>query len=319
MKKKSFFVIVIAILFIVIGFGISRNIAVVSATTVGQQLLTPETGWTKYDDADSMITYTKVDRTAASADGTTSSAVGLAFKFEFYGTKLRVLGHGYSQGTITIDGKDYSITSNGIYNYDLIIFEKLDLELETHTVSFKTTGTAWVTAFQIDDTGHLVDSSAVATTDISLDKTSLDMKVGEQNKLTAKVTPDNATKKDITWTSSDESVATVDSQGNITSKKEGQAIITATTTDGSNLSAKCTVVVAQPGRAILRITMVNNERKEFDISSDEISKFVEWYNKNSNPSYSITETSNIKPFSSRTDYIAHDKISSFEVNQYTNN
>lgn len=63
--------------------------------------------------------------------------------------------------------------------------------------------------------------------------------------------------------------------------------------------------------------MVNNDRKEYDLSNAEISKFVDWYNKNSSPSYSVVETSNIKPFNSRTDYVAHDKIASFEVNQYT--
>ena len=50
------------------------------------------------------------------------------------------------------------------------------------------------------------------------------------------VLPANAYNKDISYTSSDEKVAQVDSSGKVTALKEGNAIITATTKDGSNLS-----------------------------------------------------------------------------------
>ena len=66
---------------------------------------------------------------------------------------------------------------------------------------------------------------------------------GESVQLTATVKPDNATDKSVTWSSSDESVATVDATGLVKSIKVGSATITATTADGSNLSANCLVTV----------------------------------------------------------------------------
>ena len=51
------------------------------------------------------------------------------------------------------------------------------------------------------------------------------------------------TNKSVTWTSSNEEVATVDENGMITAVKVGEATITATTTDGTNLSASCKVIV----------------------------------------------------------------------------
>ncbi|AGX43266.1 Ig-like domain-containing protein [Clostridium saccharobutylicum] len=73
---------------------------------------------------------------------------------------------------------------------------------------------------------------------ISLDKLSMNLNVGESQQLTATTTPASV---GVTWSSSDTSVATVDSTGKVTGVKEGQAIITATTADG--LTATCTATV----------------------------------------------------------------------------
>lgn len=55
--------------------------------------------------------------------------------------------------------------------------------------------------------------------------------------LTANVSPTNATNKSVTWTSSNETVATVDGNGLVTGKIAGSATITATATDGSNIKS----------------------------------------------------------------------------------
>ena len=85
--------------------------------------------------------------------------------------------------------------------------------------------------------------SVVYITSISLNETSAELIEGEYLQLYATVLPDNATNKEISWTTSNSSVATVTSNGIVEAKTLGSAIITATTTDGSGLSASCVVTV----------------------------------------------------------------------------
>ena len=88
-----------------------------------------------------------------------------------------------------------------------------------------------------------VEPASVHPAAVALDKTSLDLYVGDSETLTATVTPANAGNKKVTWSSSDESVATVSSKGEVTAVAEGKATITVTTQDGG-LTATCTVNVA---------------------------------------------------------------------------
>ena len=78
---------------------------------------------------------------------------------------------------------------------------------------------------------------------ITLDKTEIRLEATETATLVATVLPELTTNKSVTWTSSNEAVATVDVNGVVTAVKVGEAIITATTVDGSNLSASCKVTV----------------------------------------------------------------------------
>ncbi|WP_336286260.1 phage tail tube protein [Cronobacter dublinensis] len=83
----------------------------------------------------------------------------------------------------------------------------------------------------------------VAVTGVSLDKTTLKIQLGDTATLTATVEPANATNQAVKWSSSDETVATVDDAGQVKGKMEGTADITATTVDG-NKTATCAVTVA---------------------------------------------------------------------------
>jgi len=87
-------------------------------------------------------------------------------------------------------------------------------------------------------------STTVAVTGVSLNKTSTTLTVGETETLTATVVPTNATNKNVSWTSSNTSVASV-SNGVITAKAAGTATITVKTADGSK-TATCTVTVNAP-------------------------------------------------------------------------
>ena len=64
--------------------------------------------------------------------------------------------------------------------------------------------------------------------------------------LTANITPDNATVRNVTWTSSDPSIATVDEQGEVVGIAAGKVKITATSTDGNNVKGVAWVYVTSP-------------------------------------------------------------------------
>lgn len=70
---------------------------------------------------------------------------------------------------------------------------------------------------------------------ITLSQTSVSLKATETVRLTATVAPETATVKDVTWTSDNPKVATVDENGVITAVAVGEAVITATATDGSGV------------------------------------------------------------------------------------
>lgn len=78
---------------------------------------------------------------------------------------------------------------------------------------------------------------------ITLDKTSLTVAEGTEFGLVATVLPDDATDKSVAWSSTDESIAIVDSNGHVKVVGSGVCHIVAATTDGSNLKATCTLNV----------------------------------------------------------------------------
>ena len=87
-----------------------------------------------------------------------------------------------------------------------------------------------------------VTDNAIPATSIELDADNKTMKVGDKAKLTATVKPADTTDK-VTWKSSNEKVATVDADGNITALSAGTAEITAT---AGSVSAACKVTVKAP-------------------------------------------------------------------------
>ena len=113
-------------------------------------------------------------------------------------------------------------------------------------------GTATITAKAGDQTATCkvtVKSGFVEVTSITLDKTSLSLKVNQEETLTATVKPDNATDKTVTWTSSNTSVATVN-DGKVKGIKAGTAVITA---KAGSKSAKCNVTVTADAVPVIKL------------------------------------------------------------------
>ena len=86
-----------------------------------------------------------------------------------------------------------------------------------------------------------VTEAAVKVESIEIDEKTVNIREGEEYKLNVTVLPEDATDVKLTFTSSNEEIASVDAEGNITAKKKGSAVITVSTE--GEIKASCTVNV----------------------------------------------------------------------------
>jgi len=142
--------------------------------TIGQALTAPETGWKRYDDTDSRISY---NGTWVTSSGNSSyynnlmhysSVPGSKVLFKFYGTKLRIISQLFSVSDtdtiIMIDGIQYTYTeySSSSNIYQALVFEITNLSLGNHIVSIITSDDCSTSkycrldAIDIDSNGFLI-------------------------------------------------------------------------------------------------------------------------------------------------------------------
>ena len=117
--------------------------------------------------------------------------------------------------------------------------------VEDGLVSAISTGTAIITAATLDGlkTASCIVNVVNPVTGIELDVQELDLIVGDEALLVATVSPSDATNKNVTWASSDKTIATVN-DGLVKAKAPGSVIITAITLDGMK-TASCTINITQ--------------------------------------------------------------------------
>ena len=137
----------------------------------------------------------------------------------------------------TTDSKDISWSSNN---------EAVATVSEDGTVTAKSVGTALITATSTNGKTAsctvTVEKKLIPITEVLIDKSSATLTEGDSTTLTATVLPENTTdRKDISWSSSNNDIATVDTTGHVEAKKAGTVIITATSSNGK--TAECTVTV----------------------------------------------------------------------------
>ena len=137
-----------------------------------------------------------------------------------------------------------------------ITWESSDESVATVDVNGKVTGlsagttTITVTATNTADPTKTTGAACVVTvnnvmpTEITLDKASAALTVGDETTLTATVLPENTTNKAVTWESDNESVATVDVNGKVIAVGVGDATITTASVADPTKTATCTVSVA---------------------------------------------------------------------------
>ncbi len=104
---------------------------------------------------------------------------------------------------------------------------------QTFPVATGETATAETSAQPINLTATTHVTVTTAVESISFDKTEGVLTVGNTHQIKATVSPKNASDQTLTWASSDESIATVDSSGNVAAKAAGSATITASVGDVS--------------------------------------------------------------------------------------
>lgn len=104
---------------------------------------------------------------------------------------------------------------------------------------------------------------------IELNENSIQLENGKATKLTTTITPENAFNKKVTWETSDSTVATVDSNGNVKAISVGTAIITAKTRNEK--IAKCTIIVKNP---IIEATELKLNKTEIKLEENKTEKLI---------------------------------------------
>ena len=124
-------------------------------------------------------------------------------------------------------------------------------------VTAKSVGTATISAVSEDGDKEAecevtVVAKVVPLTSISISPTTLSMTIGDKNTLKPNFEPTDATNTEVTWTSSNTSVAAVSSSGIVTANSEGTATITASNGD---IKGTCIVTVSKPVVSVKSVTL----------------------------------------------------------------
>jgi len=147
-----------------------------------------------------------------------------------------------------------NVTLNGVSESELITGPKMmamDTDYNDKGIVYGSLCHVWFT----------FSDPRVAVSGVSVKPTSLNLEVGELYTLTATVSPSNAGNRDVTWSSSNEAVATVDNYGKVKGVGPGSATITVKTAEGGK-TATCKVTVT--GSAV-SVTGVSLDKTSLEI------------------------------------------------------
>ena len=323
------------------------------AATVGQKLTSPEAGWQRINDTNPNIVYVghayKNDYGSNTYDGDMhySSTGSQYYTFKFKGTKFRLISFANidrsTTNYVSIDNgtietfSAYSSAFGASGSGNVLLYEKTGLSDSVHTVkvSYPAISTpsagkyfSGLDAIDIDDTGYLVGyyapTNLIATGGNAKVDLSWDPVEGAASYIVKRSLTTGGPYEIITTTS-----AITYTDSNVTNGTTYYYVVSAEVngieSDPSNEASATPTAPKDPepsgNNAILEITMVTGEIKEYGLTAAELQSFLTWYDGRSNGTdkayYMIPKKNNIKPFLSRKDYIAFDKISSFEVKEYT--
>lgn len=197
-------------------------------------------------DANGVITGIKGGNTIVtltSADGKFSAKCPVTVNQPLKAIKMDDIAletNGHTSETVAYTLEPADTTEDDVI---LSVADESVAKLEGNKLVAVSDGTTKITA-----TSGIVKTSAKVTVttkveQIALSKTEGVLTVGNSVTITATVTPDNATNATVNWTSSDEKVATVDSNGKVTAVAVGNATIKATSESDGDVSADYALTV----------------------------------------------------------------------------
>ena len=171
---------------------------------------------------------------------------------------------------IVFDGNQSTVYGDVTLQEDLTIGEDESLTIPDGA-SLTIGNDATLTVDGGELTGENIPTEGVVykVTEVKLDKDNLSLEVGGTATLTATIMPDNATDQNVTWSSDNQNVATVDQNGKVTAVGEGTATITATV-DGE--SATCSVTVKEA--AIVPVESVSLDKTNLKLTEGETAQLT---------------------------------------------
>ncbi|MBR5577559.1 MAG: Ig-like domain-containing protein, partial [Lachnospiraceae bacterium] len=145
---------------------------------------------------------------------------------------------------------------------------KCNIELPEGNWTNRTTGEDSVSKISENTAAGtlFVSDGYVDAEGVEINKTELILEKNEIQVLTAHVLPDNATNRNVKWSSNKNDIATVDAKGKVTAVSAGEAIITVTSEDG-DFTDRCMVTVLNKKRADVVITESNPVNKSYGDSN----------------------------------------------------
>ena len=187
----------------------------------------------------------------------------------YYGKKkAKYFDYSFEKQFVTVEVEKVSLNETNIEVDGIKAIKQLVATVEPSNATYKEV--TWLSSNEniakVDDNGNVTIKAAgevtitaktsngktasckikinkVEPTGITLNKTSLELAVSHKEKIIANISPDNATEKMITYTSSDNKIAKVNQNGEITAVSKGDAIITAKTSNGKTAECKVKSVV----------------------------------------------------------------------------
>ena len=197
-------------------------------------------------DANGVITGIKGGNTIVtltSADGKFSAKCPVTVNQPLKAIKLDDIAletNGHTSETVAYTLEPADTTEDDV---TLSVADESIAKLEGNKLVAVSDGTTKITA-----TSGIVKTSAKVTVGKAIESITLDsnegvLTVGNTHTIKATVFPEDATDKAVTWKSSDESIATVDAEGNVTAKDTGNATITATSESDGDVSADYALTV----------------------------------------------------------------------------